>query len=191
MGGICPGERTWPGNWAGNRLLHTACKSWRPGGENGAVFSAGENPYSSSGSQTEPDLQAEKMKPLVFVPQTDCSVSEEEGSHSTAKWVFLEENLSAVLTKVHNYLSRTFSLLLELCVNRLISQSWAAQTKPTHLFHKWRLRKGHLGEVMMRGSASFLFLFRFIFYFHSFLFIHVFCFLMENITKDFYLDIYW
>lgn len=191
MGGVCSGERTQAGNQAGNRLLHTACKSWRLGDENGAVCSAGENPHSSSGSQTEPDLQAEKMKPLVFVPQTDHSVSGERGSHSTAKWVFLEKSLSAALTKVHNYLSRTFSLLLELCVNRLIPQSQAALTKPTHRFHKWSLSKGHLREIMMTGSASFLFLFRLIFYFHSSLFIHVFCFLMENITKDFYLDIYW
>lgn len=84
-----------------------------------------------------------------------------------------------------------FLLLLELYVNRLIAQSWAALTKPTHQVHKRRLRKGHLREVMVTGSASFLFLFRLILDFHSFLFIPVFCFLMENRTKDFYLDIYW
>lgn len=77
-----------------------------------AVFSAGENPHSSSGYQTEPDLQAEEVKPLVLVPQRDRGVSKEGGSHPAAKWVFLEKSLSAALSKVHNYLSRTFFVII-------------------------------------------------------------------------------
>lgn len=182
MGGVCSGERNQAGiGWRAEGLQMKM-----------ELFSQLERTHTVLvANQTEPDLQAEKMKPLVFVPQIDHSASDEEGFHSSAKWAFLEKSLSAVLTKVHHYLSRTFLLLLELCVNRLIPQSWAALTKPPHQFHKWRLRKGHSREVVMTGSASFLFLFRLIFYFHSFLFIHVFCFLMENITEDFYLDIYW
>lgn len=43
------------------------------------------NPALERGYQAEPDLQAEQMKPLLFVPELDCRVSEGERSHSTAK----------------------------------------------------------------------------------------------------------
>lgn len=86
---------------------------------------------------------------------------------------------------------KDFFVIMGALCQQINSSGLGSSNKTTHQFHQWKPRNGHLREVMIKATASFLFLFRLIFYFHSFLFIHVFCFLMENITKDFYLDIYW
>lgn len=115
------GQKTQSGSQKGNRLLHTACKSWRLWNENGAIFSAGENPYSSSDYQIDSDLQAKKMKRLVSIPYIYIAAFQRKKDLTTAKWVFLEKSLCTISSKVQNYLSRPFLLLLEVCVNKLIS----------------------------------------------------------------------
>lgn len=62
------GQKTQPGNQTVNRLLQTACKSWSLWKENGAIFIAGENPYSSSGYQNDCDLQARIYSLYMFIP---------------------------------------------------------------------------------------------------------------------------